>query len=110
MAGHQIRNPDPFPVHTLKRVDQPTTIINEGQIKRIAKREAGFNRARLGEYGPVSQREAQRLVPKHLDHQRKKAIIRYPQKCTCCDYCKLDCPRKAIYVSPLKVAPAMASW
>jgi len=38
------------------------------------------------------------------------AIIKYPQECMCCDYCELDCPVGAIYVSPEKYAPLMVSW
>lgn len=59
------RSPDPFPVHKLKRVDHPTTIIKAGEILRAKERDAGFVRARLGEYGPVLQREVRRFVPKH---------------------------------------------
>ena len=65
MSGYHTRNPEPFPVHTLKRVDRPTTTIDETRIERCREREAGFNRARLGEYGPTFQREVQRFVPKY---------------------------------------------
>jgi NAD-dependent dihydropyrimidine dehydrogenase PreA subunit len=45
-----------------------------------------------------------------MDKENMKAVIRYPEECMCCDYCELDCPQKAIYVSPLKVMPVMVSW
>jgi NAD-dependent dihydropyrimidine dehydrogenase PreA subunit len=45
-----------------------------------------------------------------IDKTIKKAIIKYPEDCICCDYCELDCPVNAIYVSPGKYAPLMVSW
>jgi len=59
------RNPDPYPVHKLQRVDHPTTVIKAGEIQRVRERDGGFARARLGEFGPVFQREVKRFVPKH---------------------------------------------
>jgi hypothetical protein len=40
---------DPYPVDILKRVDRPTTLINEADVERVDERESGFNRA--GERG-----------------------------------------------------------
>ena len=37
-----------------------------------------------------------------MDEKGEKAIIKYPEDCMVCDYCELDCPAKAIYVSPEK--------
>jgi len=34
-----------------------------------------------------------------MDKKSKKAVIKYPEDCMCCDYRELDCPEKAIYVS-----------
>jgi 3-chloro-4-hydroxyphenylacetate reductive dehalogenase len=65
MSGYHTRGIEPFPMQKLKRVDRPTTIINEDEIRRSRERDGGFARARLGEYGPVFQREANRFVPKH---------------------------------------------
>ena len=45
-----------------------------------------------------------------MDKEYKKAIIRYPEDCMCCNYCELDCPTQAIYVSPPKGAPLMVAW
>jgi 3-chloro-4-hydroxyphenylacetate reductive dehalogenase len=65
MSGYHPRGAEPFPVEKLKRVDRPTTIINEKEIQRPRERDGGFARARLGEYGPACRREALRFVPKH---------------------------------------------
>ncbi len=65
MAGYLKRNFEPFPTHQLKRVDHPTTQINESEIKRVSEREAGFCKAAAGDYGPRLQKEFRRFVPKH---------------------------------------------
>ena len=57
--------PDPYPVHVLKRVDRPTTILNEDEIQRVDERRGGFHRAGLGEFGERLQKEYKRFVPKH---------------------------------------------
>ena len=61
----QTRHPDPFPVGVLKRVDRPTTEINEDKIQRVDERESGFNRAFRGDFGPSLKRERPRFVMKH---------------------------------------------
>ena len=43
------RRLDPYPVDILKRVDRPTTLIKDDEVKRVDERESGFNRA--GERG-----------------------------------------------------------
>jgi len=45
-----------------------------------------------------------------MDDEGKKAVIKYAEDCMCCDYCELDCPQKAIYVSPARHSPVMVSW
>ena len=45
-----------------------------------------------------------------MDEKGKKAIIKYPEDCMLCDWCELDCPENAIYVSPVKSAPLILSW
>jgi NAD-dependent dihydropyrimidine dehydrogenase PreA subunit len=45
-----------------------------------------------------------------MDEKTKKAVIRYPQECNNCDYCELDCPKQAIYVSPERHSPLMVGW
>ena len=45
-----------------------------------------------------------------MDEESNKAVIRYPGDCMLCDWCELDCPENAIYVSPVKSAPLILSW
>jgi ferredoxin len=63
--NHRGNFPDPFPVWTLRRVDKPTTAIEESQISRGDEREGGFHRSGRGDYGPAIQREYRRFVIKH---------------------------------------------
>ncbi len=65
MSGYHTREFEPFPVHTLKRTERPTTKILDEQVQRVDERESGFNKASRGDYGPVLQRERVRFVPKH---------------------------------------------
>ena len=44
-----------------------------------------------------------------MDEKRKKAIIRYPEDCMVCGLC-LDCPEKAIHISPGFHQPVRLSW
>lgn len=59
------RYPDPFPVHCLKRVDRPTTWINEAEVRRVDERDGGFQRANRGEYGAFVQQEYHRFMEKY---------------------------------------------
>ena len=45
-----------------------------------------------------------------IDRESKKAVIKYPEDCMLCEWCALDCPENAIYVSPVKSSPVMVSW
>jgi NAD-dependent dihydropyrimidine dehydrogenase PreA subunit len=45
-----------------------------------------------------------------MDEGSNKAVIKYPEDCMVCAYCELDCPEKAIYVSPVKHVPLLTSW
>jgi len=45
-----------------------------------------------------------------MDRESKKAVIKYPEDCMLCEWCALDCPENAIYVSPVKSSPVMVSW
>jgi reductive dehalogenase len=56
---------DPYPVHTLKRVNRPTTRILDDQVKRVDERESGFMRAGRGDFGPRLKKEFYRFVQKH---------------------------------------------
>ena len=57
MSGFNKRKLDLFPVHALKRVNRPTTLIHDDLVKRVHEREGGFARAAAGEYGPVLEKE-----------------------------------------------------
>jgi NAD-dependent dihydropyrimidine dehydrogenase PreA subunit len=45
-----------------------------------------------------------------MDEKSGKALAKYPEDCMVCAYCELDCPQKAIYVSPIKCVPLLTSW
>jgi len=64
MGGYHKRNLENFPMHKIKRVDRPTTYINDKLVKRVDERDSGFNKAAAGVYGPVLARERRRFVPK----------------------------------------------
>jgi 3-chloro-4-hydroxyphenylacetate reductive dehalogenase len=65
MSGYHKRDWEPLPMHAIKRVDRPTTEINEDQIQRIHEKTHGFNRALQGDFGPFVQRERRRFATKH---------------------------------------------
>ena len=65
MSGYHKRNPETFPVHTLKRVDRPTTFIDDDKVQRVSECDAGFMKARIGLYGPTLQKEMGRFIAKH---------------------------------------------
>jgi len=54
----------PYPIHVLKRVDRPTTIIHDDQVQRTDERDGGFRQAGRGDFGPHYQREFIRFVGK----------------------------------------------
>ncbi len=54
-----------FPMDRIKRVDRPTTFIDETAIERRAESESGFNRASRGDFGAIVQRERPRFGMKH---------------------------------------------
>ena len=57
--------PDPFPVWTLKRVDRPTTLIHDDEVRRMDERDGGFVRASRGEFGPFLEKEYGRFMSKY---------------------------------------------
>jgi hypothetical protein len=65
MSGYHKRNWETFPMHKIRRIDRPTTLIKDNEVQRVREREAGFCKAAAGDYGPVLQREFRRFVPKH---------------------------------------------
>jgi len=54
----------PFPIHRLKKVNKPTTLVTDN-IQRVDARETAFSKAVRGEYGPAVQREAPRSSTKY---------------------------------------------
>ena len=65
MSGYHKRDFEPFPMHSLKRVERPTTVIHDDQVQRVDERESGFNKASRGDYGSLLQKERVRFVAKH---------------------------------------------
>ncbi len=45
-----------------------------------------------------------------MDEKGEKAVARYPEDCTLCAICEIDCPAKAIYVGPTKHMPLAMCW
>jgi len=79
MGGYLKRDWEPFPMDTIKRVDKPTTRIDEDKVKRVSEREAGFCKAAAGDYGPKLQKEVRRFVEKH-PLSAAAASIRYAMR------------------------------
>ena len=65
MSGYLNRKWETFPVHKLKRVSNPTTLIHSDMVQRVREREAGFCKSAAGDYGPKLETETRRFVPKH---------------------------------------------
>ena len=55
---------EPYPVHTLKRVDRPTTRIDDALVQRVDERESGFMRSGRGDFGERLKKEYFRFVAK----------------------------------------------
>jgi hypothetical protein len=55
---------DPYPVEVLRRIDRPTTLINDDEVQRVDERESGFMRCRRGDFGPHYQKEVNRFIQK----------------------------------------------
>lgn len=65
MSGYHKRVLENFPMDSVKRVDRPTTIIEDTKVKRVDERESGFNRAARGDFGPYLKEQRPRFVMKH---------------------------------------------
>jgi len=52
-------------VEILNRVDRPTIVIYEDEVKRIDERESGFNRAVRGDFGEDLKKERTLFGSKH---------------------------------------------
>lgn len=51
----------PFPMEKIKRVEAPTTLILDDEVKRVPRRADGFERARHGDFGPSAQKKRQTM-------------------------------------------------
>jgi 3-chloro-4-hydroxyphenylacetate reductive dehalogenase len=58
MSGYHKRDPETFPVNKLKRVDRPTTIIEDEKVHKVKERDSGFMKGWEGIYGPSLQKGA----------------------------------------------------
>ena len=65
MSGYHKRVFENFPMDNIKRVDRPTTLIEDNKVKRVDERESGFNRAARGDFGPRLKEQRPRFVMKH---------------------------------------------
>jgi reductive dehalogenase len=54
-----------YPMETIKRVDEPTTLVVRQQIKRVSKRGDFFKRAAAGDLGDKAKAERKRFAMKH---------------------------------------------
>ena len=54
-----------YPMETIKRVDEPTTLIIRNEIQRVPKRGDFFMRAAAGDLGEAAKRERFRFAMKH---------------------------------------------
>ncbi len=59
---NQQKQPGPYPLETLKRVEKPTTQLTDS-IQRIDMRNTAYGLAARGEYGPVVQKGVQKSLP-----------------------------------------------
>jgi NAD-dependent dihydropyrimidine dehydrogenase PreA subunit len=54
-----------------------------------------------------------RICPQDVfryDKKNKTAIIKYPEDCQLCELCVIDCPTKALKVTPIKTVTLISSW
>jgi reductive dehalogenase len=65
MSGYHKRVLENFPMDSIRRVDRPTTIIEDGNVKRVDERESGFNRAARGDFGSYLNEQRPKFVMKH---------------------------------------------
>jgi NADPH-dependent glutamate synthase beta subunit-like oxidoreductase len=77
----------------------------ETPVLPVRERRLNFNEVKTGFDEDTMMLEARRCMT-----CGSRAIIRYPEECMACASCELNCPRKAIYVSPERHAPLMVSW
>ena len=66
----------PYPMETVKRVDEVTTLIFEDEVPRVPKRAAFFERALQGDLGEKAQKERTRFSFKHPTSWGLLGVIR----------------------------------
>jgi NADPH-dependent glutamate synthase beta subunit-like oxidoreductase len=71
----------------------------------IDQRAGNFKEVKMGLNQDMVSLEAQRCMT-----CGSRALIKYVEDCMLCDFCELDCPQKAIYVSPTKSVWPTVSW
>ena len=71
----------------------------------VSERSRNFREVKTG-----FNREAARLEAQRCMTCGSRAVIKYVEDCMLCDFCELDCPQKAIYVSPTKSVWPAVSW
>ena len=64
-SGSRALHLGPYPMEKIRRVDRPTTMVDEAKIKRVAKRAEFFQRALMGDLGEKAQRERNRFAVKN---------------------------------------------
>jgi adenylylsulfate reductase, subunit B len=45
-----------------------------------------------------------------IDEKSKKAVFMYPEDCTYCGACQVECPGNAITIIPEKGTPPILAW
>lgn len=78
---------------------------NISQKLEIKKRSGNFNEIKQGFNAQQASAEAKRCMT-----CGSKAYIKYFEDCMTCYNCELDCPEKAIYVSPGHIIEPTMSW
>jgi hypothetical protein len=66
----------PYPMETVKTVDEPTTLILEDEVPRVPKRAAFFERALQGDLGAKAQAARRRFSFKHPMSYSQLGVIR----------------------------------
>lgn len=64
MSGYHKRDWETFPMHKIRRVERPTTLIRDRQVQRTHEDDHGFNKALRGDFGPFIQKERKRFATK----------------------------------------------
>jgi len=54
-----------YPMEKVKRVERPTTVVDESRIQRVSKRAEFFQRALMGDLGDKAKRERERFAVKN---------------------------------------------